>query len=125
MSVLETAYREVMNLAPLSKRIEIAGSIRRNKPEPNDVDILLIPINIGKIMNYISCYSLGKIGRGNTHASYRKNGVEVELYFASDENWGAMLLYATGTREYNILMRKYAKFKNMKLSQYGLYKRAR
>lgn len=119
MGVIATAYREAANLAPLSKRLEIAGSIRRNKPEPNDVDIVLIPKNIGSIMKYISQYSKGNIGRGK---SYRKNGVEVELYFATDQNWGAMLMYATGSNEYNIMLRTYAKFFGMKLSQYGLFK---
>lgn len=120
--VVTTAHSEAANLAPMSKRLEIAGSIRRDKPEPSDVDIVLIPKSIRKIMSYISRYSAGNIGRGKNHASYRKNGVEVELYFATDENWGAMLMYATGTSQYNILMRKYAKFWGMKLSQYGLFK---
>ncbi|HUW48851.1 MAG TPA: hypothetical protein VMW36_08950 [Patescibacteria group bacterium] len=123
MSVVIAAARcEAGNLAPMSKRLEIAGSIRRNKPEPNDVDIVLIPKNIRKIMSYVSRYSAGNIGRGKNHASYKKKGVEVELYFATDENWGAMLMYATGTNQYNIMMRKYAKFFGMKLSQYGLFK---
>ena len=106
----------------MSKMLEIAGSIRRNKPEPNDVDIVLIPINVRKILEYVSQYSKGNIGRGKNHASYKKAGVEIELYFASEKNWGAMLMYATGTSQYNILLRKYAKFWGFKLSQYGLYK---
>lgn len=122
MSVTETAYRESINLTPLSKRLEIAGSIRRKKPEPNDVDIVLIPRNVGKILAYACQYKRGNIGRGKNHASYRKNGVEVELYYAKEENWGAMLMYATGTNQYNIMMRRYAKFFGMKLSQYGLYR---
>jgi len=121
-SVVAAAHSEAANLAPMSKRLEIAGSIRRNKPEPNDVDIVLIPRNIGRIMKYVGQYSAGNIGRGENHASYKKKGVEVELYFATDENWGAMLMYATGTNQYNIMMRRYAKFFGMKLSQYGLFK---
>lgn len=120
--MIATAHSEAANLAPLSKRLEIAGSIRRNKLEPNDVDIVLIPIKIGNIMKYISRYSAGNIGRGKNHASYKKDGVEVELYFAKDENWGAMLMYATATNQYNIMMRTYAKFMGMKLSQHGLFK---
>jgi DNA polymerase (family 10) len=123
MSVITTAYRESINLAQLSKRLEIAGSIRRNKPEPNDVDIVLTPVSIQQIMNYVKRYPAGNTGRGNTHASYRKNGIEIELYFATPQNWGAMLMYVTGSNEYNILLRKYAKFFGMKLSQYGLFER--
>lgn len=122
MSVIETAYQELAELSPLSKRMELAGSIRRNKTEPNDVDIVLIPADRRKIMDYVSRHSEGNIGRGNSRASYRKNGVEVELYFATEQNWGAMLMYATGSNQYNILMRTYAKFKGMKLSQKGLFK---
>jgi DNA polymerase (family 10) len=82
----------------------------------------LIPKNIGIIMKYISRYSEGNIGRGKSHASYRKNGIEIELYFANEENWGALLMYATGTNQYNIMLRTYARFKGMKLSQKGLFK---
>jgi DNA polymerase (family 10) len=122
VSVIETAYQELSELSPLSKRMEIAGSIRRMKANPNDVDIVLIPKNIESIMKYISQYSAGNIGRGSHHASYKKDGVEVELYFATEQNLGAMLMYATGTNQYNIMMRIYAKFKGMKLSQKGLFK---
>jgi len=122
VSVIEAAYQELAELSPLSKRLQIAGSIRRNKPEPNDVDIVLIPKNIGDIMRYVSRYTAGNIGCGNTHASYKKNGIEIELYFAKEENWGAMLMYATGTNKYNIMMRMCAKFNGKKLSQLGLFK---
>jgi len=122
MSVIEAAYQELAELSPLSKRMEIAGSIRRMKDNPKDVDIVLIPKNIGSIMTYVSQYSEGNIGRGKSRASYKKGGVEIELYFATEQNWGAVLMYATGTNQYNIMLRTYAKFRGMKLSQKGLFK---
>jgi DNA polymerase (family 10) len=123
MSVIETAYQELAELSPLSKRMEIAGSIRRNKAEPKDV--VLIPKNEQckrRIMAYAKMHKTGNIGHGSHHLSYITDGVEIELYFTSDEDWGAMLMYATGTNQYNIMMRTYAKFKGMKLSQHGLFR---
>lgn len=86
------------------------------------MDIVLIPANTRAIMSYISRYPTGKIGKGSSHSSYEKNGIEIELYFAKEEFFGAMLLYCTGTNQYNIMMRTYAKFRGMKLSQNGLFK---
>ena len=120
--ILKIAYREAIRLEPFSKKIEVAGSIRRKKPDPRDVDIVLIPKNKRRIMAYAKMHRTGKIGHGAHHLSYIADGAEVELYFATPKSWGAMLMYATGTMQYNILLRKYAKFFGMKLSQYGLYK---
>jgi DNA polymerase/3'-5' exonuclease PolX len=40
---LKIAQETVELLRPHCERIEIAGSIRREKPEPNDIEIVAIP----------------------------------------------------------------------------------
>lgn len=126
MDVLECAYMEAIKLSALSSKIELAGSIRRLKPSPNDVDIVLIPksgADKASIINYAKSHPAGNIGLGGGHASYKIHGIEVEIYFTSEENWGSMLMFATGSQRYNVWLRKLAKFRKMKLSQYGLFER--
>ena len=41
---------EVVNqLSPYCDKVEIAGSIRRQKPTVNDIDIVLIPRDLGNL----------------------------------------------------------------------------
>lgn len=122
--VITCAFREAIKLARWSSKLEIAGSIRRNKPDPRDVDIILIPKGKnmkGAIIFYASAHEKGKIGQGDNIASYNVDGVEVDIYFATRQNWGAMLLYLTGPQKYNIGLRMVAKKKGLLLNQYGLW----
>jgi len=121
--VIKCAYREAIKLLPLSKKLEIAGSIRRKKPDPRDVDIVMIPKSKKAVLDYVSKQKKGNIGVGEKLASYNIDGVEVDLYFATKENWGAMLLYLTGPQKYNIGLRMVAKKKGLLLNQYGLWKK--
>jgi DNA polymerase (family 10) len=123
--VITCAFREAIKLAPFATKLEIAGSIRRKKSDPRDVDIVLIPKGKnmkGAIIFYASAHEKGKIGQGENLASYNVDGVEVDIYFATSKNWGAMLLYLTGPQKYNIGLRMVAKKKGLLLNQYGLWK---
>lgn len=123
--VVTCAFREAIKLARWSSKIEIAGSIRRGKSNPRDVDIVLIPQSKKakkEILDYASKQKKGHIGQGEKLASYNIDGAEVDLYFATKENWGAMLLYLTGPQKYNIGLRMVAKKKGLLLNQYGLWK---
>ena len=119
--VTACAYREAIKLARWSSKIEIAGSIRREKPDPRDVDIVLIPNSKNAVLDYVSKQKKGKIGQGEKLVSYNTDGVEVDLYFATKDNWGAMLLFLTGPQKYNIGLRMVAKNKGLLLNQYGLW----
>jgi len=122
--VKEVAKLEEAILRPWCSRIAIAGGIRRKKEDPHDVDFVVIP---SSMMNeqYIRDYALfqkkGNIGAGDHLLSYKVNGVEVDIYFATEDNFGAMLLFLTGPSGYNIGMRRLAISKGYKLNQYGLF----
>ena len=53
--VTKLAERIVKYLKPYCQRIQIAGSIRRGEKNPRDIDIVLIPKNIDKLVT-IGCY---------------------------------------------------------------------
>jgi DNA polymerase (family X) len=112
---------EIVELTPLSKRIEVAGSIRRKKPNPHDIDLVIIPKNLDDLLTYVRKYQVGSIGIGKTHASYVKRGIGIQIFFATEDNFGAMLLTYTGPSNYNIGLRCIAKNMGMRLNQYGLY----
>ncbi len=109
------------SLKPLSKKIEIAGSIRRKSKTPVDIDIVLIPKNKERIFRFLE--EKGKfLQGGEKRLTFRIRGVKVEIYFATEKSFGAALLAYTGPQGASIGLRTIAKKKGMLLNQYGLFK---
>ena len=109
-------------LKPLSKKIEIAGSIRRKEQKPVDIDIIIAPKDKARIVERLS--ELGKYMQGGEKkAEFKINGIKVEIYFSDYKSWGAMLLAYTGPLGLSIGLRKIAREKHMLLNQYGLFKK--
>ncbi len=119
--VLSLANRIKKDLKPFSNKIEIVGSIRRKKPNPTDIDILIIPKDKEKILNYLQKIGI-PVSIGDKQLKFKINKIEVEIYFALEKTWGAMLLAYTGPSGSEIGLRIIAKNKGMLLNQYGLYK---
>ena len=122
--VLNLANRLVKQLKPFTRRIQIAGSIRRKEPNPRDIDIILIPKNKNKIKEFLE-----KKGRflqgGEKKATFRIEGVKVELYYTIPEEWGATLLAYSSRKGSGIGLRIIARTKGFKLSQHGLFRKGK
>ena len=119
--VKQIAAKVARHLKPHVRKIEIAGSIRRKVPDPTDVDILVVG-NPGEV--YGSMTAIGNpIKEGKMIQSYMVDGVQVDIYFAENRCFGAMLFFLTGPNSYNIAYRMIAKRQDKLLSQYGLFDR--
>jgi DNA polymerase/3'-5' exonuclease PolX len=106
----------------------VAGSYRREKADVGDLDILIPPefefVEI--VEEFKSLYGYEEIrgglmkseGIGSLHGS----PLLLNLWRVREPKaWGAMLLYATGPYDLNIMMRARAKTGGCTLSQYGLF----
>jgi DNA polymerase/3'-5' exonuclease PolX len=119
----------IEDLRPYAERIEIAGSIRRNKPEVADVEIIYIPkyketivnqdlfgnIEIKKtdlLSEYILDnkdydFRLNKLG-SKTYGLHNKlmlfKDVPLDLFSASEHNFAIIKLIRTGSFEFNIFL---------------------
>jgi len=124
MSNLSLAMKIIRDLSPLSKKINIAGSLRRGIQSTKDIDILLLPKDkesLDKIREYCST---GKVERkGEQIISFYKEGIPIDLYISEEENYGAMLLFLTGSNGYNIGLRCVARRQGKILNRYGLFDR--
>ena len=49
------------------------------------------------------------------------NGCQVNVFYTTPGSYGAALLYATGSKDFNKKMRAIAKRKGMKLNRHGLF----
>ena len=128
--ILPTVYEIIDKLKNLKevKEITEAGSVRRRKETIGDVDILITASNPKKVIDYfILMPGIVKIwGKGPTKASIRlKEGLDVDLRVLPEKQFGSALQYFTGSKEHNIVLRKIAVEKGLKLSEYGLFKATR
>jgi len=107
------------------KKISIAGSLRRMKETIGDADILVVSDDPEKINEFfISLDGVVKVwGSGKTKSSVRmKRGYDIDLRVVPQKSFGSALQYFTGSKEHNILTRRIAIEKGLKLNEYGLFK---
>lgn len=117
------AISVIEKLNPFVGKIEAVGSIRRNKPEIHDVDILLIPNgNLSMVYENMNDLDYNCIVQGIKTARFiaRENKVvgdyfigcpQVDLYFATSENYEMLRFVRTGSKEHNIKIAYLAKRK--------------
>lgn len=133
------AEKVLIALYPYCSGLKIAGSIRREKAEVNDVDIVAIPKCIDKpgplggtvhftesqvwmerIPSVLSKAGLILEASGQElircSISYRGGLFQVDLYRARPETWGVILLVRTGSKEHNVKLCMLARSKGLKLS---------
>lgn len=123
-------------LLPNCERLQIAGSIRRHRPECADVDLVCVPretiyrdmfqVETGRqnhLWMFLNHYVGDQVGRvtpcapglekpriltGSEYSSGLKQMIvqlpkcQLDLWFASPENFATRLLMRTGSKEHNI-----------------------
>jgi len=64
------------------------------------------------------------LARGETKQRVRlKSGLELDLRVVPEESYGAALQYFTGSKAHNIVMRRRAQERGLKINEYGVYPR--
>ena len=122
-----SSAEEVVRLLKTLKEVErvgVAGSTRRMKETIGDIDILATSKAPQKVIDFfVKMPDVADIlAKGHTKSSVRlKEGIQVDLRVLDDKIFGAAMLYFTGNKEHNILLRRIAIEKGLKLSEYGLF----
>ena len=97
--------------------IEVVGSVRREKLSVDDIDILLAP-KIPVLFDLM--LKIASMGGGSTKIAAKKtintSGINVELWFATLDNWSVMLLIRTGGERSNKRIAELCKMRNWSLS---------
>lgn len=97
-------------LEPFCERIQIAGSIRRGSPNVKDIEIVAIPkpFETGLFENGLAAI-VNKWPKevGELPCKYTRRilpeGIKLDLFFATEKNWGYILLLRTGPQEFSKL----------------------
>jgi len=108
----------VKRLSPYCTKIEVAGSIRCQKPTVRDIDIVLIPSDLWNLSQQFK--DLGPaVMSGDKLKRVNYKGVQVDLYFARPATWATLLLIRTGSKENNIRLCTLAKKRGWHLAANG------
>ena len=119
-------------LQPNTERVMIAGSIRRERPEPADIDLCVIPkltiyrdmfgAETGRqnhcwmfLQNYVANFNPATLNRGQQLPQVLTGGdraghrmtvqlrtVQLDLWFADAESWASKLINSTGSKDHNV-----------------------
>ncbi len=106
------------------RQISVAGSVRRKKVMIRDIDVIVSTVNPEKVIDaFVRLRDVKKVmAKGKTKAMIiLKSGIQVDLRVFKPESWGAGLFYFTGSKNYNIEMRKTAINLGYKLNEYGVF----
>ncbi|CAE6759841.1 DNA polymerase/3'-5' exonuclease PolX [Nitrospira defluvii] len=116
-----------LNQCPGVGRVVVAGSYRRARETIGDLDIL-VTANTGRAITdrFIRYPEVREVlAHGETKASVRlQNHLQVDVRVVPDESYGAALLYFTGSKHHNVVLRQLAQERGFKLNEYGVFRGA-
>jgi DNA polymerase (family 10) len=108
------------------EHVSVAGSLRRRKETIGDIDIVVgsdLPL---EAMRLFASYPRrdAVILQGPTRSSIRlEDGTQVDLRVVPISDYGATLLYFTGSKEHTVELRRMAIQMGYKLNEYGLFRK--
>lgn len=108
----------------LGIQVGMAGSLRRGKSTVGDLDLL--STNPKVIDAVRGCPGVAQVLESGPRRSSVKldGGVQVDVRLFTEEEYGAALVYFTGSKDHNIALRNLAIEKGWKLNEYGLFDKA-
>jgi DNA polymerase (family 10) len=116
---------EALRQHPDVTRCSAAGSLRRSKEIIGDIDLLA---SSRKPKEVIEAFTTGPgvisiSAHGDTKATViLTGGIQADLRVVSDREFPFALLYFTGSKEHNIILRQRAIQRGLRLNEYGLFK---
>jgi DNA polymerase (family 10) len=99
------------------------GSLRRKSPTVGDIDIAAKSNQTEEILSHFILYpnNVQTISKGPKKASIRiYRDIRVDLMVQPKESFGSLIQHFTGSKNHNILLRRYAQNLGYSVSEYGI-----
>ena len=106
-------------------QVSVAGSCRRRKETCGDLDVLAISDDSAAAMDRLAAHPLVEkvLARGDTKQRVRlRTGIELDLRVVPAASYGAAMQYFTGSKEHNIVIRRRAIERGLKVNEYGVFR---
>ncbi len=109
-TAIQLANEIISFIKPYCNRVEIAGSTRRGKNTVHDLELVAIPKNINALKNKLGMHLLGMQGKnksnpfikgGERYIQFKYMNEQIDLFLASEDNWGLIYLIRTGSAEFS------------------------
>jgi DNA polymerase/3'-5' exonuclease PolX len=100
-------------IMPECRRAEIAGSIRRKRPLVHDIDIVAIPSKVPFL------FTIPTTARGPAIIRTTYEGMNVDIYIATEKTYECLRLIRTGSAGHNIKLCGLAKRRGFQLKANG------
>ncbi|MCB1079612.1 MAG: histidinol-phosphatase, partial [Verrucomicrobiae bacterium] len=114
---------ESLKSHPDCLRAEVGGSFRRGKETVHDLDFLVATKHPQNLMDhFVGQPWVGDvIAHGKTKSSIRlENGLQCDLRAVANDEWACALMYFTGSKEHNVVIRGRANDMGYTLNEYRL-----
>ena len=108
------AERVKGELAPYTERIEIAGSVRRRKPEVKDIELVAIPRQVVSDLfgdeteacpDFCAAVNWWPAIKGTPNGRYTQrvlpDGINLDLFIVDADTWGYTMAIRTGSADYS------------------------
>jgi DNA polymerase (family 10) len=115
---------EALRSHPDVIRCSAAGSLRRHREIIGDIDLLASSKAPAEVIEFFTSQPgvLKVLAKGDTKASVLlEGGIQSDLRVVSDAEYSSALMYFTGSKEHNIVMRQRAIDRGLRLNEYGLF----
>ena len=116
---------EALRSHPDVIRCSAAGSLRRHREVIGDIDLLASSKKPVEVIEFFTRQPgiLNVIAKGETKASVLlEGGIQSDLRVVSDAEYPFALMYFTGSKDHNIVMRQRAIARDLRLNEYGLFR---
>src|ERR1019366_2582869 len=116
---------ETLRSHPDVIRCSTAGSLRRHREGIGDIDLLASSKQPAEVIEFFTSQPgiVKVLAKGETKASVLlEGGIQSDLRVVSDAEYSSALLYFTGSKEHNIVMRQRAIDRGLRLNEYGLFR---
>src|SRR5690606_328838 len=107
------------------RQIDAAGSYRRRQETVGDLDVLATSDDVDSVMDHLAGHALVEkvLQRGPTKMRVRlRTGLELDLRVLDEQSYGAGLVYFTGSKAHNIVLRRRGQQAGLKVNEYGVYR---
>jgi DNA polymerase (family 10) len=110
--IYSKAARLVEARRPHCQRIEIAGSLRRERPAVGDIELVAVPYRNTDLFGvvyenrptsldrFLDSHSITFTKRGAKYQQFQYGSVKVDLFLPFAETWGSVFTIRTGSAEF-------------------------
>ncbi|MDX2165647.1 MAG: DNA polymerase/3'-5' exonuclease PolX [Deltaproteobacteria bacterium] len=101
-----------------------AGSVRRRRETIGDLDFVVVARDADAVMRAFTTWPEVELvhGSGETKSMVQLvNGMDADLRVVPPESFGAALNYFTGSKDHNVMLRRLAIERGLKLNEYGVF----